>query len=264
MDKKLNKIIKILTITDYRIIGSKGDPNINDNVISDIDLQDLNTNNNYEDILKHFQEVFETLKKSSNMIIADFKCGYNNNTNRSYRWIYKTIMRGYQYDEENNKVYFIDELKKYSIIKIDVVLKFNEDIIEITMNYFIKGTFKRQTTKDIIKKLKDDINKYNKDGNYYKALKRLISIYRLNKKQNTKKYKKVVDIINSEYGLMARDKSRLETLLLLMKYYPSSLNLTKIKNKYNVRTKQDVFNRIEEYNKKINDSYLKTFLNNLI
>lgn len=260
IDKKIDKVLTILSISEYKIIGSKADPNINDEVISDIDTQDIEREKiKYEDILKHFQEVFETLKKSSNIIITDFKCGYNIKTEEPYRWNYKNIMKGFQYDNKN-KIYFIDELKKKSTIKIDTIIYINNDIIELTMNYYFKDNYNKKSKKEIIKELKEDINKYKKEGNYYKALKRLNSINKLIGKKN----KKLLDIINSEYGIMAKDKSRLETLLFLMKNFPTKFNLTEIKKKYKVKTKKDIQNLIDNLNTMINNSYLKTFLNNLI
>ena len=261
MNKKINKLLTILSISEYKIIGSKADPNINDEVISDIDTQDIEKEKiDKNDILKHFQDVFKTLKNSSNIIITDFKCGYNTQMERPYRWNYKDIMRGYQYDEENNKIYFIDELKKYSIIKIDIIIYINNDILELTMNYYFKGNYNKKSKNEIIKELKEDIKELKNEGNYYKALKRFNSLNKIKEKKN----KKLLDIINSEYGIMAKDKSRLETLLYLMKNHPKKFNLTEIKNKYNVKTKPEIENLINDLNTKINNSYLKTFLNNLI
>ena len=260
MDKKIDKVLSILSISEYKIIGSKADPNINDEVISDIDTQDIEKDKiNPDDILKHFQEVFETLKNSTNIIITDFKCGYNTKTKEPYRWNYKNIMKGFQYDDKK-KIYFIDELKKKSTIKIDTIIYIYNDIIELTMNYYFKGTYDKKSKKEIVKELKEDIRDYKNEGNYYKALKRLNSLNKIIGKKN----KKLLDIINSEYGIMAKDKSRLETLLFLIKNYPTKFDLTKFKKKYDVKTKKDIQSRIDDFNTQINNSYLKTFLNSLI
>ena len=135
MDKKINEILELLSINEYDIIGSKKDPNIKDEVISDIDAQEI-TFTTYEDILKHFQDIFKILKSSKNIIITDFKSGYNHLTELPYRWDYKTIMRGFQYDTEGNKIDFIDTLKIKSIIKIDTVIYYNKEFIEMTLNYY--------------------------------------------------------------------------------------------------------------------------------
>lgn len=254
----LNELLSILSISEYKIIGSKGDPNINDEVISDIDSQDveLNSKLNYEDILKHFQNVFKILKKSKTVIITDFKCGYNSQMDKPYRWNYKTIMKGFQYDEENNKVYFIDELKKYSIIKIDTIIYNNNEYIELTMNYYFKFTHKKKTRQEILKDLKEDIKEYKNNGNYYKALKRLHSYNKILGKKDTK----LINIINSNYGILAKEKSRLETLLYLMKYHSGFFNLDKQKKRYSIKTKNDIIERINEIDKVINTNELLKFL----
>ena len=254
IDKKLDKIIKILSINEYAIIGSKGDPNIKDEVISDIDTQDIETNINYNEVLKHFQNIYNIIKKKNNIIITDFKCGYNELTERPYRWTYKTIINGYQYDEENNKIYFIDQLKKYSIIKIDTIIYYNNEYIELTMNYYFdfnnNKSYKSKNKKEILKELNEDINYYINEGNYYKALKRLNSYYRIQGKTN----KKLLDIINSdEYGKKAHKKSQLETLLYIYKYH-KNLDITEELNKLNVKTDKDIINKINELDKEINNS----------
>lgn len=273
MNKKLlNKVLNILSINEYDIIGSKADKNIQDIVISDIDTQDIEEDSdiNYDDILKHFQNVYTILKNNPNIIITDFKSGYNQLTNRPYRWTYKTIKKGYQYDEENNKVYFIDTLKIKSIIKIDVIIYTSirndtNEYIELTMNYYFKNqylnTYNKKSKKDIINELKNDIKELKEDGNYYKALKRLNSLYKI---QSKKPPKKLIEIINSKYGLMAKDKSKLETLLYLINIKNTNKHINEIKKEYQVKTKEDIIKKIDELNYNINNSYLKDFLNNLI
>lgn len=257
-NKKLENILSILSISEYKIIGSKGDPDINDEVISDIDTQDIELNSklNFNDILKHFQNVFKILKKSKTVIITDFKCGYNSEKDKPYRWKYIDIKRGYQYDEENNKVYFIDELKKYSIIKIDTIIYNNNEYIELTMNYYFKFTYKKKIKQEILKDLKEDIKEYKNDGNYYKALKRLHSYNKILGKKDIK----LINIINSKYGILAKQKSRLETLLYLMKYHSGFFNLEKEKEKYNIKTKNDIIERIKEIDKELNNNELKKYL----
>lgn len=264
----MDKILKLLSINEYSIIGSKDDPNINDNVISDIDTQEISFTT-YDDVLKHFQNIYKILKKSKNIIITDFKSGYNHLTDLPYRWTYKTIMNGYQYDTENNKIDFIETLKNKSIIKIDTIIYINKEFIELTMNYYFtfpnNKTYKNKSKNDIAKELIKDIKEYKKDGNYYKALKRLNSLYKIQSKTTTSKYKQLIDMINSDYGLMAKDKSRLETLLYIIDNHNNFLKieLKDIKNKYNVKTRNDIVNKINELNNNINNNNLKKFVNKL-
>jgi hypothetical protein len=271
MDKKINEILELLSINEYDIIGSKKDPNIKDEVISDIDAQEI-TFTTYEDILKHFQDIFKILKSSKNIIITDFKSGYNHLTELPYRWDYKTIMKGFQYDTEGNKIDFIDTLKIKSIIKIDTVIYYNKEFIEMTLNYYFsfpnhKKTYNIKSNKEISKELKEDINGYIEDKNYYKALKRLNSLYKIIGKQETTKHKKIIDMINSDLGLKAKDKSRLETLLNIIDNYkkPELIkHINEIKIRYNVKTREDIVNKIDELDKEINNKNLKKFIDNII
>jgi len=158
MDKKINQILKLLSINEYNIIGSKADPNIKDEVISDIDAQEI-TFTTYEDILKHFQNIFKILKKSKYIIITDFKSGYNHLTEQPYRWDYKTIMDGFQYDTEGNKIDFIETLKIKSIIKIDTIIYYNKEFIEMTLNYYFSfpnhsKTYEKKSNNEVSKELK--------------------------------------------------------------------------------------------------------------
>jgi hypothetical protein len=252
-NKKIKEVLSLLSINEYDIIGSKADPNIKDEVISDIDAREI-TFTTFEDILKHFQNIFNILKNNKTIMIIDFKSGYNHLTEKPYRWTYKTIMKGHQYDEENNKINFIDTLKIKSIIKIDTIVNINGEYIEMTMNYYFsfpnhKKTYDNKSNKEILNDLKEDIIEYRDNGNYYKALKRLKSYLKIKGKTD----KDLIDIINGPAGIMAKEKSRLETLLYLK-------NNTKIKIK---KTRKDIINRIEELNSQINNNELKSILNNL-
>ena len=104
----MKKYLNIISINEYKIIGSYTDPNIKPEVISDIDGQDYEIfeNNNletYKKIEDHFKNVFKKLKDNKRAVITDFKCGIDN-TNTPYRWKYKDIQRGYLYDENGNKI----------------------------------------------------------------------------------------------------------------------------------------------------------------
>ena len=54
----------------------------------------------------------------------------------------------------NNMNLFSDELKKKSTIKIDTIIYINNDLLELTMNYYFKGTYDKKSKKEIVKELK--------------------------------------------------------------------------------------------------------------
>lgn len=256
-----NKILKELSLTEYEIIGSYDDPNINNNVISDIDAQnkeiyDDNDVEIYKRILEHFKEVFKKFKNNKRIVITDFKCGIGKG-NIPYRWKYKDIQRGYLYDDNNEKIYFIDQLQKQSIIKIDILAFIKSNFIEITMNYYfnfgdIDKSYQSYTLEDIITSIKKDVIELREEGNYYKSLKRLNSYNRLKNKSN----KNLIKIINSNFGILSRNKTLLEGLLYAMEN-KSKFNKEDIKsaNTDNL-TKEEIKNKIDDIDKEINSEEL--------
>jgi hypothetical protein len=260
-----NKILKELSLTEYEIIGSYDDPNINNNVISDIDAQnkiiyDDNDIEIYKRILEHFKQVFKNFKNNKRIVITDFKCGIGKG-NKPYRWKYKDIQRGYLYDDNNEKIYFIDQLQKQSIIKIDILAFIKSKFIEITMNYYfnfgdIDKSYQSYKFEDILTSLKKDIIELREEGNYYKSLKRLNSYNRLINKSN----KILLKIINSKYGILSRNKTLLEGLLYVMenknKFNKEDI---KIANNDNL-TKEEIKKKIDDIDKEINSEELKRLI----
>lgn len=258
-----NKVLRELAITEYQIIGSYNDDNISNEVISDIDAQDKEIYDNndieiYNRILDHFREVFKKFKDDKRIEITDFKCGVKQ-ANVPYRWKYKDIMKGYLYDDNNEKVFFIDQLQKYSTIKIDTIAFIDNNFMEITMNYYfnfgdLDKSYRQIDFKEVLTSIKKDVDDYRNEGNYYKSLKRLNSYFKLQNKSN----KKLLKLINSNYGKKAKEKSNFETLLYVMEN-KSKFNKQDIKtaNKNNLSF-QEIKDRIEQLTKEINNEDLKT------
>jgi hypothetical protein len=254
-------ILKELSLTEYEIIGSYDDPNINNNVISDIDAQnkiiyDDNDIEIYKRILEHFKEVFKKFKDNKRIVITDFKCGIGK-AGKPYRWKYKDIQRGYLYDDNDEKIYFIDQLQKQSIIKIDILTYIKSQFIEITMNYYfnfgdIDKSYQSYTFEDILTSIKKDIIELREEGNFYKSLKRLNSYNRLKNKSN----KNLLKIINSNFGILSRNKTLLEGLLYAMEN-KSKFNKEDIKSANpNNLTKEEIKNKIDDIDKEINSEEL--------
>jgi len=188
-----------------KLIGSSNKKNILYN--SDYDLEShFGTKDKDELLIKicnHFRNIFVDAMNDPNIYITDFKCGEVNG--EPIRWTYKDIKKG-----NKNGYHFIDCLKMKSTIKIDEVYFLNGSFIEITDNYYFTigdhQNYPTQTRKEIIQSIKKDYLELVKDGNYYKALKRLYSI---------KPTKKLTDYFNSEIGILNKARSDLDTLLLL-------------------------------------------------
>jgi hypothetical protein len=264
----MNKTLKIISIGEYNIIGSKADDKINSNVISDIDSQTFKEYDKgeitiYNKILQHFKNVFKELKNNKKVLLTDFKCGVKE-ANQPYRWTYNQIMKGYQYDDNHRKVMFIHQLEKHSIIKIDTIILYYNQFIDLTMNYyFIFGkerqtetSFLKKEKKDILTDLKKDVREYQEDGDYYKSLKRLNSYYKVNGKTD----KRLLEVINSEYGKKSKEKSRLNSLLYVLSHKNSfdKEDIKKVKQSVAKEelTKKQIINKIEELEDNINNENL--------
>jgi hypothetical protein len=199
------KILKILSINEYKLIGTGGD----DKIIykSDIDAQEkVNLSSRDEDtynyILKFFQNIFNENYKNKNVFITDFKCGIQAG-NIPIRWNIKDINNGYKIIEDR-KIEFITTLQQQSIIKIDIILLDTDKLYhDISYNYYF--LFKNFSTNprvntfaEIKAGLLNDSIELKAENKNFKAMKRLYSYYKLN--GENEKQLILLAIFNSRVG----------------------------------------------------------------
>ena len=98
-------------------------------------------------------------------------------------------------------------LKNINYVKIDYVLWFDYHFKELSIIYIFNQT--NFSVEDI----KQDYEEFVKDGNNFKALKRLFSIYKI--KKNKIEAVKLTKFFNSKYGKLYEINSNLKTLLLI-------------------------------------------------
>jgi hypothetical protein len=209
----MKEVINLLQIKEAMKIGSSKDPRVR--FASDIDLQEFINVGSYDDILQKFQQKFRLAKRSKNIWITDFKCGIDVN-NIPYRWSYDDIMNGYQI-HNNEKIYFIDQFKKQSIIKLDVVALIHGQLIEFSNNYYFTiGNYTTQPYKsnEIKKSLILDAIEYQQADMYFKSLKRLFSFYKLI--NNRSEQAKLLKIFNSNIGKLYSCVNDLNIVLLML------------------------------------------------
>lgn len=217
----MDKLIKVIAFQSVDFIGTYADAEIH--YPSDIDLQEYvikqKSKDAYNDIYEHFKQVFKKIKRMPYTYITDFKCGRLPNTS-PIRWKYEDTLKGYK-NIEDTTYKFIDCLQQQSIIKIDLIQLNPEkkEIKEISINYYFdvgsSSTYQRQSYENINTSLLIDFKDYLKEGNYYKALKRLYAYYRLVKGFNPQK-KTLIKFFNSSTGKMSKYKSYLETTIELI------------------------------------------------
>ena len=213
---ELNKNFNLISITkNYKIIGSSVNKLIEYH--SDYDLNEYIESKKYEKIYNRFKIIFKKAKLDKNVFITDFKCGEINN--EPIRWSYDDIIKGYK-----DNVSFIEALKNPKVCKLDIIVLIDNKLTEITNNYFFIKDEEPIHVK--MESLKNDYEKLINEGNYMKALKRLYSINKITNKAN-KLNKVILQILNSDLGLLSKCRSDLDIVLLYIdnKWRPYDVNV---------------------------------------
>ena len=220
---KIQKVFNFLSLDGkFDVIGSailKG------NLYSaDYDLQEIETIDSPNELYKHFKDKFTTAKQNPDVIITDFKCGEYKG--EPLRWTDKDMTRGYVI-VDGKQIPFTSAILMRATIKIDVVVYINGSFLEFSENYYLKigdktnydpASFK---VENVLKSIQDDLFKYLKEGNLYKALKRFFSIIFLQNKlkpsaQRNSILHTILDFFNSETGILYKAKSSIETIILIL------------------------------------------------
>jgi hypothetical protein len=109
--------------------------------------------------------------------------------------------------------------KNIDFVKIDIISRVDYKFIEVSCIY--KISTEKQSKNEIIAKLRKDIEKYKKEGNLIKVLKRMFSIIKLNNDAEIKRdvLNYMISVLNSELGRKEQEKQNKNTINLLQKYY---------------------------------------------
>lgn len=215
---KINQILSYFKYpkSEINIIGSFSDDVLN--YYSDIDIQNDVTyiNKSYNLLLYFFRRIFNKSLENG-IYITDFKAGFYN----SYviRWNIDDLNLGYKQISDNHRVYFVDVFKQKSIIKIDFIVSLNSVYTECSVNYYFfikKDNFSTQpeTIQTLSIAFYQDYNRYKKEGNYYKACKRLFDFFTSVKDKVNKN--RIVKFLNSETGHYSFILSHLNNILTLI------------------------------------------------
>jgi hypothetical protein len=116
------------------------------------------------------------------------------------------------------------DFDRLSFAKIDVVIRVQNKFYEASCIYAFRDGPMDQA--GVIANLQQDMNEFLKEGNYYKALKRLFSIAVLNNNQTTLTY--LTNVFNSPLGQENEKLCNLKALQLLRQNYPDKSTLQKI------------------------------------
>jgi hypothetical protein len=275
-NKEITNIFNLLSIdTKYKLIGSSSYKSILFN--TDYDLQEIFKTKNkngkaclagepfgiLNKIYELFKKKYEIAMNDNNVWITDFKCGIMNE--EPIRWNYNSIMKGYQIIN-NKTIHFIDCILMKATLKLDMIVKINNIFNEFSENYYIKignqQNYISDKTFDKIKSLTGSLNEY-KNINVFKALKRLFSIFILQKKF-IERQKILINFFNSSAGLFYKSISEINLLLILINnnFRPVKLidiinNLQYIKQNISHITTLSISDKIDKIckNKSLNTIY---------
>jgi len=228
MERQLNEYMnpllqvfdKLSIETKYKVLGAAS---LRSTLyINDYDLHDYfksNSSNAINRITQHFKKLFKDTYKDSSKWITDFKCGIDpygaTEEEQKLRWDRHDIHRSYKILKNGSKKWFKDCILDPTIMKIDYVVLLNGQFVEISENYniTIKGK-SNEIYSSFEKAMKEEIKKYKKEGNLFKAYKREFSLLRYLDK-NQKRMTQLIQLFNSEAGYLNKIINELKLVLLM-------------------------------------------------
>ena len=236
-NKNIEKIGKMISIeSKINVVGSAS---IKRSLYySDYNLLEHVNDKSVSMIYAHFLGLFNKIPSMDNIVISDFNLG-------GLRWTIYDIVKGV-----NNGVSFNDALKKKSIIKIDIISLINGKFYEISDVYKIclDGECNIDyKIDDVIEDITTEYIEKVKTGNYMKALKKMYSIIKL-KNDRDPRLNILLEYFNSPIGLLYRNNSELQTLLIVLEN--AKFDLEEVKNSLEIIKEQiSAFSVPIEFNK---------------
>jgi len=207
-NNSLTKVMNLMSITrKYKVVGSA---NLRTSTyIQDIDLDSMfKTKGNEAKILDSltakFKRIFSDAYKNPALFITDFKCGYDPSYSEDddrfkLRWNKEDIKKGYKILSNGQQKFFRDCILNKTKMKLDMIYLLNGEFIEMSEIYRLQiNGRKNYDDTNIEQELKLEIEKYKKEGNYFKVLKRQFSLAKW-KGIIKKDY---VNIFNGQAGLL--------------------------------------------------------------
>jgi hypothetical protein len=156
---------------------------------------------------------------------------------------------------KKKKLFNISELKSsmfknIDFVKIDYIVCYNNMFKELTIMYIFDKV--KQSKDHTISQIQESYHELKDEGNYYKSLKRLYSIFKI--KRNYKKLITLTKFFNST-GAKYEVVSNLKTIQILLEHYNDIM--TKKKVLINLKdinvTYNDIEKTIAKFEKELND-----------
>lgn len=186
---------------------------------SDIDLFSAIKNTSVDDIAgiyNHMDTIFENADALGDMYFIEFKL--QNIDGSKQKWFETSTI------SEQDLEKAVPAGGRIDFVKVDYVI-FIRDRNLFTELSSIYSFSPMPPVRVLIEKIRGDFNMYYNDGNYYKSLKRMYSIYKLQDKKE--KLVELSTLFNSETGYKYSISSNLKAIKLLLEHYgddPSIIN----------------------------------------
>lgn len=219
---KINKdVLKIMGILQYKnylndAIQIKGSSSYNDlKYYGDFDLmQNINLSSPRR-FFNHIKNSLIKILSLPNTWFLELKIQLKDNKKIKF------------YDENDFLKFKVEDFEKIvnniDFIKLDLIIFVEFNFFEVSNIFYIK---KKNLKIDFIQSIKDEIKELEKEGNYFKVLKRKFSIYI--KQKNITQIKKLTEILNSTLGKKYQLMSMLETIKKLLDITDDKTTIKKI------------------------------------
>jgi len=246
---KINRVVKDLKINDNKIILLGSASLQSQQYFSDYDFYSSIVDRPDMDYLfNNIQSILEKVREENEegVYFIEFKIEYKN---------------GKKIKLHKNDILKRDMINKnIDMVKLDLIFYDQDEyeFIEVSILYDFKRVVK--SSKKYIDNLKEEIDELKDEGSWYKILKRLFSIYRLEK--DTDRLLRLSEIFNSPLGEDYKKISNLKTLSLLKDYYKDykthrliEINLKKLRENPSVKLENRVKILEDILNKKSHKIY---------
>lgn len=127
----------------------------------------------------------------------------------------------YNHIDEFNETEFNKLFQDIDFIKLDFVIRVGNKFIELSIIY----SFNSKLLDDdiFLSNISKDVEELKKEGNYFKALKRIFAIYNnkrmKDKLEKTNRYIFLSKFFNTDYGKLYSETSNLKAIKLLLEHY---------------------------------------------
>jgi len=187
------------------------------------------------EIMGKIEDILKEMNNDENNYFIEMKIEYNDDKNK---------LKIFEYNDIKNLN--IEDYENVNIIKLDYIVKFDYEFVEVSMIYNFSNT--KKSKRQLINHYNDDIKELKKDNNYFKVLKRIFSIKRLDFYNNKDDLVKLTKFFNSNFGKMYKIISNLKTIKILLDNYNNKKIIKQVINNLKI---YNIYN-IEEINKYIN------------